>query len=62
MGGSKASIMESLEYRASKGRLEASCRWVIRADKVDELLAGEIREQLALFLEWSKIAVPFRKK
>lgn len=62
MGGSKASIMENLEYRASKGRLEASCRWVIRADKVDELLAGEIREQLALFLEWSKIAVPFRKK
>lgn len=61
-GNSKASVMEGIDYRASKGRLDAFCRWTVRSNKVDELLAADIREQLGLFLEWTKLSVPFRKK
>jgi hypothetical protein len=61
-GDSKAELNQSVEHWPKKRRLEASCRWAVRADDIDEYLSGRVAEHLGLVADWTDMSIPLRKQ
>jgi hypothetical protein len=60
-GDSKAELDQSIEHWPRRMQAEASCRWTVRAQDIDEYLSGRIAEQLGSVAAWTDMAVALRR-
>jgi len=61
-GDSKAMLDMSMIHWPKRGQLEASGKWVLRAQNVDESFSKTVLSELNSFVRWSQTPLPLRKK
>ncbi len=61
-GDSKALLEESMNHWPKRGLLEATGKWTVRVQNIDETLSKVLLGQLNSYIRWSQTTLPLRKR